>query len=339
MTCSLGAAPQSLFGGGKPELIVNNRVLLKVNGKPISVMDLVKKMDLVFYREYPQYVESPEARFQFYQMGWKQVLQEFIDRELILADAEEMKMPVSNGDVRVELEQLFGPQVVVNLDRAGLTMDEAMKLLKEDIIMRRMMYMKVNAKALKQVTPQEVREAYKEYIKNYVAKDEWVYRVISIRDPDEEKLQALSQQVSVLLNQGNIPLEDLQEKVRTLDAFNPLSSVKVSEEFYHPEKEISATYHDHLVKLEPGSFSSPTQQRRGSDNIPVMRIFYLKEKKVDDYPSFQEMANRLKNERLQKIADEETARYLKQLREKFHVKDDQVQAVLNGSVELFTLKN
>src|SRR5580658_6057552 len=66
----------------EPKIFVNNRILAKLNGKPISTYDLMKKMDLTFYREYPQYTSSTDARFQFYQMSWRYVLEEMIDKAL-----------------------------------------------------------------------------------------------------------------------------------------------------------------------------------------------------------------------------------------------------------------
>ncbi|MBA3815063.1 MAG: SurA N-terminal domain-containing protein, partial [Parachlamydiaceae bacterium] len=98
------------------QIVVNNRILAKVNGKAISVMDLMKKMDLLFYRQFPQYISSAQARYQFYQANWKHLLEEIIDKELILADAQDAKIPISAGDVRQEMEVLFGPNIISNLD-------------------------------------------------------------------------------------------------------------------------------------------------------------------------------------------------------------------------------
>ncbi len=80
------------------KIAVNNKILAKVNGKVISTVDIMKKMDMQFYKRFPQYVTSVEARYQFYLANWGHVLQEFIDKELILADAAESKIEVSSGD-------------------------------------------------------------------------------------------------------------------------------------------------------------------------------------------------------------------------------------------------
>src|ERR1700733_15248143 len=73
-----------LLSSQEPQIVVNNRIIAKINGKPISVMDLMKKMDILFYRQYPQYASLVMARYQFYQANWSYVLSEMIDKELIL---------------------------------------------------------------------------------------------------------------------------------------------------------------------------------------------------------------------------------------------------------------
>ena len=126
------------FQEAKKRIGINNRVLASVNGNVISVIDVKKKMDMIMYQSYPQYLGVAEARYEFYNSHWKEVLSDLIDRELMIADSEEKGFPISSGDVREELEEIFGPDVMFNLDNAGLTLDEAWQMVKADIIIRRM---------------------------------------------------------------------------------------------------------------------------------------------------------------------------------------------------------
>ena len=156
---SIGYAAPQLFNGelkSEPKIIINNRVLATVNGNPISVLDLMKKMDLMFYQQHSELLDSVSMRYQFYMASWKEVLKSMIDRELIMLDAQSQNMPVTSGDVREEIEEIFGPDVLENLDQAGLTYAEVTKLIHSDILIRRMLNYSVNMKALKQVTPEDV---------------------------------------------------------------------------------------------------------------------------------------------------------------------------------------
>ena len=132
------------FDQNYPEnIIINNRILLKINGKAITVIDVVRKMDLLFYRQYENLASSAIARYQFYNTGWRTVLGMVIDDYLIMADAEEKQIKVNDGEVREELQRLFGPDVVLNVDKLGMTLEEAFELIKTELIVQRMTSMMV----------------------------------------------------------------------------------------------------------------------------------------------------------------------------------------------------
>ena len=81
-------------------LVVNNRILAKVNDKTISVLDVMKKMDVFLTRYYPHLSDSTTARYQYFSSQWKDVLSQMIDNELMLADAEKLELKVTDAEVR-----------------------------------------------------------------------------------------------------------------------------------------------------------------------------------------------------------------------------------------------
>lgn len=210
---------EPLFSSGQqqaePKIYINNRILTRVNGKPISTFDLMKKMDLLFYRQYPQYTSSIDARSQFYDMSWKYVLEEIIDKELILADAQESKIEVSNGDVRQEMEASFGPNIIANLDKAGISFDEATKIMQDEIITRRMISGRVHSKALRQVTPIKVRQAYAEFIQDpaNARLTQWNYRTITIKERTLEKTGETAKAAYQMIMDG-VPLDQLSNQLK-----------------------------------------------------------------------------------------------------------------------------
>ena len=50
---TIAAEPGPMSFNEPEHLIVNNRILAKVNGKTISVVDVMKKMDVFLNRAYP----------------------------------------------------------------------------------------------------------------------------------------------------------------------------------------------------------------------------------------------------------------------------------------------
>lgn len=337
---SLQAIGETRLFGNQDEmrLVVNNRILAKVNDKAISVVDVMKKMDVLFLREFPQYTSSIQARYQFYKANWKHVMEELISKELVMADAEENKLPVSNGDVRQEMETLFGPNIISNLDKIGLSYDEAQKIVQGDIIIRRMIYVRVNAKAVKKVTPQVVRAAYNEFAQDpaNIKPDIWQYNVISIRDKDATRGAEAANFTYELLN-SHTPLDQLAEKIKENSLFEK-TQVNISEEYNLTEKDISAAYKEVLAKMQPHTHSGPIAQRSRTDKSNnFFRIFVLSDLKKGGIPPFSDMEIDIKEKLLDDAVAEETDAYLKKLRKHFHVQEDYLTQT-DDSFEPFSIK-
>jgi len=321
----------------EPQIIVNNRVLTTVNQKAITVLDLIKKMDMIFYTQFPEYSESNHARYQFYKTRWKEELSGLIDRELILADAVEYKIEVSRGDIRQEMETLFGPNIIANLDKAGLTMDEALELVKDDITLKRVMMAKVNSKAFRQAIPQNLKEAYKQYAKENMRPETWVYRVVSIRNPDLEKSTNAAHATSLALKEG-ISFEELEENLKDTHSIDSSTSVNVSEEFSIPVSEVSELYKDTLTSLEPGAYSHPLAHKGRKDNKTVHRILYLKEVISSGVPPLSEVATLLRRKIIEEAMDKETTAYLDKLHQHFSISEKDVVGSLPSDFEPFVLQ-
>jgi hypothetical protein len=321
------------------QIVVNNRILAKVNGTPISVFDLMKKMDVVFYREYPEYSSSKMARYQFYMANWKVVLQDQINKELINADAEDNKLVVSNGDVRQEMESTFGPNIIANLDKIGMTMDEAWKIVKGDIVLRRMMMIRVNSNALRQVGPLEVRKAYDKYAQENLKLDEWHYYVISVRDKDAEKGSRVAKRIEELIKDNpTLSFPEMAEMVRALPNVDSSIAVNVSEELVHNDLQLSPAYKMVLTSMEPETYTEALPQKSRADNKMVYRIFYLKEKVAGGLPDFAEVELELRDRLLNEAVEKESALYIKRLQKHYGVSENMVKEIIAGDFQPFSLQ-
>lgn len=339
---SLELHADSLLGGPSQDqhIIVNNRILAKANAKAISVIDVMKKLDLLFYRQYPQYASNVQARFQFYQTNWKSALDELIDKELILVDAEEMKLKVNQGDVRQEMESVFGPNIIINLDKAGLTYDEAYQLVFDDITIRRMLYFRVHMKVLSQVTPQKIREFYNEIADKNIRDNEWIFNVVTIRQRDSAKAGETANLVYNLLTDDKISLNDLLAKLDEMKVYIPKQkNVTVSEEFKTNEKELSDVFKQILTKLSPDTYSLPIAQKSRSDNSSVFRIFYLKSMVPGGVIPFSELETKIKNKLLDEGVSKETEAYFKRQRKHFDIQEAHLDDSLSPDFQPFTLSS
>lgn len=334
----LESAEPLILGQDAPNgIFMNNRILATVNQKAISVLDVMKKMDLLFYKQYPQYTSSIPARFQFYQMHWKNVLQEFVDKELVLADAEDLKMPLTNGEIRQEMETLFGPNIIHNLDKVGLTYQEAWKMVEEDIRLRRMIYYRANTQALRKITPSVIYQAYEEYAKKNIRPETWEYRVLTIRHPQTDMGAKAGEQALIWLAEKNHTLEEISKLLEGSKEY-PDMKVTLSELLKHEEKDLNPSFKDELIKLNDKEFSKLVAQTSRKENSTVYRIFYLDKHSLSGAPAFHDVENEIRDELLSKACGEETDAYLKRLRAYYHVDERHFKEMATDDFSPFVLK-
>lgn len=291
------------------KIAVQNVLLAKVGDTTISVIDVKKKLDLLFHQNYAHLGHSSQARFQFYESGWRPTLMQMIDNELILADAAAREVKLSDGEVREELENRFGPNVLSTLDKIHITYDEAWKIIKNDLIVQRMSWWFIQSKAIQSVTPQDIRHAYRDYLEKNPSYQELKYQVISIRS---DKAEVIAEKAYQLLSSRDQNPEGVAEELKKLD-----NSIQISTEYTAKDTELSDTHKAALSSLSPKSYSAPIFQKNRSDKQTVARIFYLHEKAEYLAPSFGELSQKLKNDLIQQSMGKESVAYLEKLRKQY----------------------
>ncbi|MCB1084971.1 MAG: hypothetical protein KDK60_02605 [Chlamydiia bacterium] len=296
----------------EPRLMINNRPLAKINGKVISLYDVVKKMDLFLYDYYPDYKPNAVEKFQFYMSRWEATLDEMISNQLILIDAEKKEIKINDGDLREEFEERFGPNVMINLDKVNLQYEEAREMIREELTVQQLIGMKVHSKAFQSVTPQVIKGAYETYLAQNPPEDEWKYQVLSIRGSDEALCETIASKAYQLLEEKKGTLEEIARELEEEGV-----TITVSEDYSGPTSKISKQHLTAIESLLANTFSSPISQVSRFDNRKVYRIFHLKEAVKNLPKSFQEMHDQLKNELLYKRSDKEKENYIQALKKRY----------------------
>jgi hypothetical protein len=325
--------PQMMNFSDGPKIGVQNAILAKVNGNTISMMDVKKKMDMIFYQHYAHLADSTQARYQFYETSWRRILMEMIDNELILADAADKEVKLTDAEVREEIENRFGPSVMSTLDKIGISYDETWKMIKNEMIVGRMTWWFVQSKAMAKVTPQEIRQGYRLYLKENPARTEWKYRVLSIREAEPAVVDELYQKIQ----EQKIGLEDLPTFLKGFEDKHLSSSFSFSNEYSATDAELSESHRTSLASLTPGSFGPPVTQI-SRDKKKLTRIFYLAEKTDIPVPTFEQLAPQIKNELLQKNSMEISNVYLEKLRKHYRFDGAHLQETLPADLQPFALQ-
>lgn len=328
-TCYSSPLPPISFEDDQ-KIAFQNSILCKVNGNTISMMDVKKRMDVVFHQNYPDLAESTQARYQFYEMSWRHVLSEMIDNELILSDAEEKEIKVTDGEIREELEQKFGPGVMITLDKIGLTYDEAWKMTKNEMIARRMTWWFIQSKAIQKVTPQDIRLAYKNYIKENPPYKECKYRVISVRGENPEES---ANKIYKILTDLKVSPDTILEQLKEIDP-----SVQVSNEYVAKDTELSEVHKTVLSNLQSNEYSQPVIQMSRAEKRMIGRIFYLGQADEHPAPQFQEISTVLQNELQQKAVAEESIAYLQKLRKHYGFDEQKLKQTLPDDLHPFSVE-
>ncbi|MES2273718.1 MAG: peptidylprolyl isomerase [Chlamydiota bacterium] len=316
------------------KIAVQNAILARVNGNTISMIDVKKKMDFLFHQNYPQYSDSNQARFQFYESSWRHLFMEMVDNELILSDAADKEIKLTDGEIREEMEGRFGPNVMQTLDKIGATYEETWKMVKNEMIVRRMTWWFIHSKAIQSVTPQEVRQAYRLFIQENPPYSEWKYRVVSIRT--ENPNETLSEQVYQLLTESCQSPEFLTEALKELES--PGIAIQVSNEYTGTEKDLADLHKSALASLTPGAYGKPTSQTSRVDKKTVYRIFYLTEKTDHPAPSFEEISQKLQGDLTQKAIVHHSQGYLGKLRKHYGFDAAHLKETMPDQLHPFSLQ-
>lgn len=331
----LRAEPSLLAHSEPEELVIYNRILAKANGKTISVIDVMKKMDLFLQKHYPELIDSKVARFQFYSSQWRDYLTQMIDQELMLADAEHLELKVSDAEVREEILERFGPNIMGTLDTLGLGYDEARKMVHDELIVQRMMWFRVNSKALVSVNSQDVKTAYNNYCIANPEMQEWQYQVLSIRSPKKEASEAIAHRAFELLH-SHMALAALPDALKPAEESD--ISITLSSDLQADEKNISQMHKQVLETLTENSYSKPIAQVSRVDNSVVYRIFHLKKHAIKRIPPFQKMAENLKDQLLHEAANKESTQYIARLRQRLGYDEKHMMETLPKDFQPFALR-
>lgn len=184
-------------------------------------------------------------------------------------------------------------------------------MIKEEMIVQRMSWWFIHSKAVSSVTPQDIRQAYKDYLLENPSYNELKYRVVSIRSDkgEKEKIDKLHQ---LFVDSKQSP-EKLGAEIQPFQTSG--LSISISNEFVAKDIELSELHKKALSSLESGAYSEIISQIK--DKKPIYRIFYLAEKNEHPAPTFEDMAPRLKSELTQTAVLKESQNYVSKLRKHY----------------------
>lgn len=305
----------SLCSGVEQEVRVqpDRRVLARVRDSVITVADVLKKMDLVFYQQFPQFRSLLKERAKFYEMHWKRVLQDLVERRLMLILAEENHFEISHGDVREELENMFGPNVLLALYEAKVPLDDASEMVRQDIMMRRLFTFYVRSAVLNSVTPQKIRERYEEKYGKEKPQEKISWSILSLKSPEDVDSRAIMAKVIASLNEKTSTLEDQKA------ALPEKCEITVSPLFITEKSQISTSLRPILEAAEQNQWTSPFQIKDSKSGVLKWVSYRVTGRSLGEKVSLAAVEDEIREELLSPILEERRKSFIDDLMKKYDV--------------------
>ncbi len=193
----------------KAEII--NRVLAEVNDDVITQDDLNKFFLPLKIQLEAQY-EGDNLNERLSQAK-EDLLKKMIEDKLLLQEAEEIGLAVSDEEVAQRLDYIkrdFSSEedFIEKLEKSNMDIEDLKQRYKEQILIDKLINVKVKSKV--KVTPKEVTEYYNEHKEDFKKKPEVEVRQIFIPKEDEEALEKIKM-IKSLLN-GENQFKDVASK-------------------------------------------------------------------------------------------------------------------------------
>jgi len=293
----------------KKTIAIDNRVLAAVRGQIVTVVDVMKKLDMLFYQQFPQYRGSTEAKFEFYKTNWRRVFEDLIDRQLVLAWAEDREGHVSNGELREELEQMFGPNVMMNLYEAGLSVHEVQEMMRADILMRRVIGFYVRMPVISAITPEVIRVEYERQCFEAKKRTMWVWKSVTIRAKEGDCSKEVAQTIAEELKETPPEQIKVSEKIEVFS----------SQTFHSKNDELAPSLQELFHSLSEGCYSEPVEFVSRSSPAKSWRCYLVEKKEHETLPSFSEIEGVLREHLAAPEIEEKSKEFFANLRKQYHV--------------------
>jgi hypothetical protein len=315
---------------------MNNRPLVLLHGKVLTLFDVVKDMDKKMEDISPESLLSPLARLQFYDAHWREALEQMVQNALIIKEAEDLGIQITDAQIYEELDNQFGPNIMQSIDKAGITHEEAKRQVYESIILNYMQWNRIYQKAQQNITPEKLQIAYGNYLKENPPIELYSYQIVSVRSEKDPYETILERIAPFLSNNNSDDVEGLVAKLRA----GPLreSIIQISKPYNMQVKEMSTEHLSILSSLTNRSYSEPKLQYSRQDGSAIMRIFYLLDHQKQDSPTFKELENTLKNQVHQKEIQKAHQEYISKLKKRYHCDREDFYQMIPQNYQPFALE-
>ncbi len=288
--------------------LVIDKILAVINGEPVTWSEVYRELEFIA----PQDIRSktPEERRRFFEDNIDDILEEYINKKVILQEAISRGIGVAPDEIdeainRIKKKYSMSDDVFLEtIKREGFTLTSYKKLLSEQILVSKMISQDVRGKVV--VLDKEIDD----YIKLHpelTGPVKYHLRQIFLKRPSENEIQAFQKRLDTIVDR--LKSGESFEKLATL--FSDDRRTTGGDLGYIKKDDLSRPFLDAIQGLKPGEISKPFFTEKG--------LFILKvEDKIGGMPP-EEARNYVREILLNQRFNELYRRWLRNLRERYHI--------------------
>lgn len=283
-----------------------NSVLASVNGEPISLWDVLPATRQQEYQAYAAY--SGNRLYEAIRQIRQKMVDNLIDRKLILADYRNMTFKISDQDIETELDNIAEQmgynsrnEFISNARKNGGSLEEIRKNVTDELIVQLMIFHKTQM--AENVTPKEIYEYYQAHSEEFT-KPETIELGLLLLTPERSDLETVIAKISQELDKDPESFTALTKQYSSgPEADNGGNLGLIERNRLRPEfaKAISSSE-------QKGQVYGPIRTEDGIFFLKILNLNPAESGKLQQL--MPEIRNRLEQEKRDKVKEE----YIKQLR-------------------------
>lgn len=269
------------------DLKINHQVLWQSSTSTITSYDLVKQMDLILLHQGKTIPQQLKA--EYYRNSWRDVLTNMIERDLVLQEAKDRGFKIERYEVMEEIIRRMGSDYILILDRENIALNDLIEDIEKELLVQRMIYIKVQYKAQRAITPGAIRAKYAQYLSENPETDLVDFHLYTVKASDA-------------FNQTDFfeTLGKLQERLRSNGAITQEQVDQISNEGTKVSRlefkeiktqQLTPTLLKHLAPLQEKEFTTWKE----SEDRHIMKILYLLSREQQKPKKLSEMKEPIEN--------------------------------------------
>lgn len=296
--------PIPTFGKG----ILIDEVVAVINNEPITWSELYREMEFLAPEEVKNL--SPSEKRKFFEANKEALLEVYINSRVILKEARSLGIEASKEEVDEAIDRIKkkysmdDATFIETLKKERYTLQSYRKTLSEQIIISKILSQEIRSRVV--VTDAEVK-SYLESHPELIGPEIIRLRQLFLKRPKEQEIESFQKKLNTIIEKlrAGEPFE------RVVLLYSEDLKIPGGDLGYIKSSDLSAQFREAIAGLKPGEISKPFWTEKG--------LYILKVEDRQGGMTVEEAQRYIRQVLESQRFEESYRRWLKSLREKYHI--------------------